>query len=128
MRFNDVFYEQILRVFPNTTCREISRDCNKSEGYFGSINAQNLELSISALVAYMASLEQKKLALNYGSSISGNKIVQITELQKLIAKEVADRKQREEEVANAKVRAMLVEAISNLQFSEITFDVPPVVI
>ena len=50
MNFKNRLYEKIKTAMPDMTVREFSNYCGKSEGYYGSITAQNLELSTNALL------------------------------------------------------------------------------
>ena len=43
-------YELTQKAIPDMTVRRFSRYCGKSEGYYGSLIAQNLDISTNALI------------------------------------------------------------------------------
>lgn len=50
MEFERTLFEKVREAFPKTTARTFSRDCGKSEGYYGSIIAQQQRISTCALI------------------------------------------------------------------------------
>ena len=79
MSFTKQLFEMTSMALPDVTARTFSRYLGKSEGYYGSITAQNLDISTNSLLFLSELLDQK-------SSINPNK--RITELQSMIAQEV----------------------------------------
>ena len=84
MSFTKQLFEMTSMALPDVTARTFSRYLGKSEGYYGSITAQNLDISTNSLLFLSELLDQK-------SSNTPNK--RITELQSMIAQEVARRMQ-----------------------------------
>jgi hypothetical protein len=97
------------------TVRGFSELCGKSPSYYGSIKAQQLELSTSAIAHLMEGIEERKLV----APASTQFITQLTEVQLFIAYEIAARHHKCSESQNIKIRHMLLEAISNLADREL---------
>ena len=57
--FSQTLYEQICIAFPSTTARTFSKDCDMSEGYWGSTQAQQLPLSTKALINLANTMDMK---------------------------------------------------------------------
>ena len=74
MSFTKQLFEMTSMALPDVTARTFSRYLGKSEGYYGSITAQNLDISTNSLLFLSELLDQK-------SSNTPNK--RITELQLL---------------------------------------------
>ena len=91
--------------------------CNhfKSPSYYGSIKAQNLELSTSAAAHLMEGIEERKMA----APASTQFITQLSDVQLFIANEIAIRHHKSCENQNIKIRHMLLEAVSNLADREL---------
>ena len=53
-------YEEVKAIFPGITSREFSGYCGMSEGYYGSVMAQNLPISTNALMVLAEVLEHKR--------------------------------------------------------------------
>jgi len=113
MNFTEELYEKISNLYVGTTIRGFSKLCGKCPSYYGSIKAQNLELSTSAITSIMGELEQRKIILTSVSS-SDNIIIQLSDIQRFMADEIAIRHHRCSESQNIKIRHMLLEAVSNL--------------
>ena len=82
MSFTKQLFEKTSMALPDITARTFSRYCGKSEGYYGSISAQNLDLSTHSLIYLSEVLELKG---NQGANRH------ISEIQSMIADEIAKR-------------------------------------
>jgi hypothetical protein len=107
--------EKISNLYVGMTVRGFSKLCGKSEGYYGSMKAQNLELSSSAISYLMEGIEERKMA----APASTQFITQLTDVQLFIANEIAIRHHKCSENQNIKIRHMILEAVSNLADREI---------
>ena len=67
MQFNTELYWALSEIYPNLTVRSISKMMGKSQGYWSSVNAQNIAVSTSALVHLLDALSCLKI-----QSISGS--------------------------------------------------------
>jgi|SaaInl5LU_22_DNA_1037371.scaffolds.fasta_scaffold35232_1 hypothetical protein len=54
---DDAIFEAVCDVIPGVTCRIFSEYCGMSEGYWGSVKAQGLMLSVDALLHLAEMLE-----------------------------------------------------------------------
>ena len=115
MTFTEELYEKISNLYLGMTVRGFSMLCGKSEGYYGSMKAQNLELSSSAISYLMEGIEERKMA----APASTQFITQLSDVQRYIADEIAQRHHKCSENQNIKIRHMLLEAVSNLSDREI---------
>jgi hypothetical protein len=115
MTFTEELYQHISSLYSGMTVRGFSKLCGKSEGYYGSMKAQNLELATSAITHLIEELEQRKMA----APASTEFITQLTEVQLFIADEIAARHHKCSENQNIKIRHMLLEAVSNLADREL---------
>ena len=119
MNFTKHLFLMTSMVLPNITARTFSRYLGKSEGYYGSITAQNLDISTNSLLFLSELLDQKS---------SNNPSKRITELQSMIAQEVARRMQTLE-TQNMAVRKLVMKSIARAYMnSEHDFSAPPIVI
>lgn len=59
MSFTQQIYAHLSASMPNMTARKFSTYCGMSEGYFGSITAQGLELSTNALFHLAEVIDQR---------------------------------------------------------------------
>ena len=115
MTFTEELYEKISNLYVGMTVRGFSKLCGKSEGYYGSMKAQNLELSSYAISYLMEGIEERKMA----APASTQFITQLTDVQLFIANEIAIRHHKCSENQNIKIRHMILEAVSNLADREI---------
>ena len=67
MQFNTELYWALSEIYPNLTVRSISKMMGRSQGYWSSVNAQKIAVSISALVHLLDALSCLKI-----QSISGS--------------------------------------------------------
>jgi hypothetical protein len=91
MTFTYAIYDKVCEAIPNTTTRSFSRDCGKSEGYYGSITAQKLNISTNALICLAEVLEVRKCLLR--DKLTASRLGKIGVAQQMIADEVAARVQ-----------------------------------
>ena len=115
MTFTEELYKKISNLYVGMTVRGFSELCGKSPSYYGSIKAQNLELSSSAIAHLMEGLEQRKMV----APASTQFITQLSNIQLFIANEIAIRHHRCTESQNIKIRQMLLGAVSNLADREL---------
>lgn len=119
MTFTKKLFEMTSLALPNITVRSFSRYLGKSEGYYGSVTAQNLEISTNGLLFLSEVLDHK-------NSITPSN--QITAVQLMIAQEVARRMQKLE-TQNIAVRKLVMKSIAQAyMLSEHEFAAPPIVI
>lgn len=109
MKFERDLFEKVCDAFPHTTARTFSRDCGKSEGYYGSITAQNQRISTSALIYLAEVLECRK---NLDASMTPKRLHYIDDAQQMIADEIAGRAQSFDS-DSFKVRTMILKALAN---------------
>jgi hemoglobin-like flavoprotein len=113
MTFTEELYQHISSLYSGMTVRGFSKLCGKSEGYFGSMKAQNLELATSAITNLLEELEQRKMMF-ISMNASAKQITELRDVQLFIADEIAARHHKCSENQNIKIRHMLLEAVSNL--------------
>lgn len=119
MSFTKQIYEKTTQALPDMSARTFSRYLGKSEGYYGSINAQNLSISTNSLLYLSEVLEHKK-------ATSPNRY--ITELQEMIADEVARRVQSLQ-TQNVAVRKLVLRAIAQRYVASADdYCAPPIII
>lgn len=116
MNNNDQIFELTNQLIPDLTSRKFSVMCGKSEGYYGSITAQKLELSRSALLGLIDAIEQIKV-----KALSTDTLAHTTDLDRLtslIYETIAERTLRETSCKNLIARRFITEAISNLSYKQ----------
>ena len=118
MTFTEELYQHISSPYSGMTVRGFSKLCGKSEGYYGSMKAQNLELATSAITHLIEELEQRKMMF-ISMNASAKQITQLRDVQLFIANEIAIRHHKCSENQNIKIRQMLLEAVSNLADREL---------
>jgi hypothetical protein len=119
MSFTKQLFEMTSMALPDVTARTFSRYLGKSEGYYGSVSSQNLDISTNSLLFLSEVLEQKSM-MNTNKSIA--------ELQTFIAKEIARRMQTLD-TQNMAVRKLVMKSIARAYMSsEHDFSAPPIVI
>jgi len=128
MTFTEELYQHISSLYSGMTVRGFSKLCGKSEGYFGSMKAQNLELATSAITNLLEELEQRKMMF-ISMNASAKQITELRDVQLFITDEIAARHHKCSENQNIKIRHMLLEAVSNLADLELANRTPaPVLI
>ena len=68
MQFNTELYWALSEIYPNLTVRSISKMMGRSQGYWSSVNAQNIAVSTGALVHLLDALSCLKIQLVPGSA------------------------------------------------------------
>lgn len=125
MTITQQIYEQVCAAIPSTTTRTFSRDCGKSEGYYGSITAQQLPISTNALICLAEVLECRKQLL--GNKLTQTRLQRIDDAQQMIADEVATRMQHIN-TDDFKVRTMIVNAVARTVATNNQSHYPPIFI
>ena len=123
MTFTEELYQHISSLYSGMTVRGFSKLCGKSEGYYGSMKAQNLELATSAITNLLEELEQRKMMF-ISMNASAKQITELRDVQLFIADEIAARHHKCSENQNIKIRHMLLEAVSNLADQELANRTP----
>lgn len=119
MSFTKQIYQYTAMALPDITARKFSRYCGKSEGYYGSISSQNLDISTNGLLYLSEVLEHKK-------TTNPNK--HINETQKLIADEIA-RRMQQVDTGNLAIRKLVLRAIASTYLeANDEFSAPAIVI
>lgn len=111
MTFTQQIYEQVHATIPDTTTRTFSRDCGKSEGYYGSITAQKLPISTNALICLAEVLECRKELLS--RHLTNARLQGIEEAQQMIADEIANRMQSIQ-TDDYKIRKMIIGSVARI--------------
>lgn len=81
MQFNTELYLTLSEIYPNLTVRSISKMMGRSQGYWSSVNAQNIAVSTSALVQLMDFLTCLKIQSMPGSARYEKLILLITKIE-----------------------------------------------
>ncbi|NDE05244.1 MAG: hypothetical protein EB003_11455 [Flavobacteriia bacterium] len=119
MTFTKQLFKMTSMALPNITAKTFSRYLGKSEGYYGSITAQKLDISTNGLLFLSEVLDQK-------NSITPSK--RIADVQLLIADEVARRMQTLE-TQNIAVRKLVMKSIAQAYMDKCeVYSAPPIVI
>ena len=119
MSFTKQIYQYTAMALPDITARKFSRYCGKSEGYYGSISSQNLDISTNGLLYLSEVLEHKK-------AINPNQL--IAETQSLIADEIA-RRMQQVDTGNLAIRRLVLRAIASTYLeANDEFSAPPILI
>jgi hypothetical protein len=103
-------YERVKALFPDTTTRLFSRYCGMSDGYYGSVVAQGLQISNEALLILAQVLEHKR---ELECAQDGAKAAGVRALQEQIAQMVATRSQPHCD-GSVQVNRMLLRALAKL--------------
>lgn len=112
MTFTQKLYEQIGNALPGTTSRSFSRLCGRSEGYFGSITAQQLLISTNSII-YLAEAMEQLMIYQRDQPHTARKMRQI---QQSIAEEIARRTQHFD-IDNLPVRKMIISAVAKAAYT-----------
>ena len=118
MSYTKQIFKEMKAIDPNITVREFSYRCGKSEGYYGSLISQELELSDDAIINLLETLEMWKLILVKTSNNSVDKIHQIGDVQKNLTRELAERTSTNHSTSNIQVRNLIIKAFVNLYQSK----------
>ena len=125
MTFTQKIYEQVHAAVPNTTTRTFSRDCGRSEGYYGSITAQKLPISTNALICLAEVLECRKELL--GQHLTNARLQRMEEVQQMIADEIASRMQSIK-TDDYKIRKMIISSVARIVAAREQQNYPPIFI
>ncbi len=112
MTFTQQLYEQVCNALPGTTSRSFSRLCGRSEGYFGSITAQQLPISTNSLI-YLAEAMEQLMIYKRDPPHTTRKMRQV---QQAIAEEIARRTQHFD-IDNLPVRKMIISAVAKAAYT-----------
>ncbi len=124
MTFTRKLFEQVCEAVPNTTARTFSRDCGRSEGYYGSITAQKLPITTNALMCLAEVLEYRKELMR---DMTPRKLAKIEEVQQMIAAEISSRIQHMD-CENMVVRKMIISAVAKSVAASEQRHYPPIFI
>lgn len=113
MTFTKQLYERICDALPGTTSRSFSRLCGRSDGYFGSINAQQLAISTNSLI-YLAEMLEHFMSVR--RHLQPSAVSKLRQAQEFIANEIARRTQ-EFEIDNLPVRQMIISAVASAAYA-----------
>ena len=122
MSYTKQIFEEMKAIDPNITVREFSYRCGKSEGYYGSLISQELELSDEAIINLLETLEMWKLILGKTPNNSVDKIHRIGDVQKDLTRELAKRTSTNHSTQNNEVRKLIINAVVHLYQSKTTAD------
>ena len=114
MSYTKQIYKEMKAIDPNITIREFSYRCGKSEGYYGSLISQKLELSDEAIINLLETLEMWKLITVKTPNNTVDKIHQIDDVQKNLTTELAERTSTNHNTLNNQVRNLIIKAVVNL--------------
>jgi hypothetical protein len=111
MTFIQQLYERLGDALPGMTTRRFSRLCGKSEGYYGSITAQQLPITTNALIYLAEMIEHIKTTQRSEMQATH----QLQRVQQFIADEIARRTQNFV-IDNLPVRKMIISAVANIAY------------
>ena len=114
MSYTKQIFNEMKAIDPNITVREFSYRCGKSEGYYGSLISQELELSDEAIINLLETLEMWKLITVKTPNNTVDKIHQIDDVQKNLTTELAERTSTNHNTLNNQVRNLIINAVVNL--------------
>jgi hypothetical protein len=119
MNFTNQIYAHLSASMPNMTARKFSSYCGMSEGYFGSITAQGLEISTNALF-HLAEVIDQNNKLNPSSTLN-------TSIE-MMASEIA-RRMQDMPTASYVIRKQVIGALGRSYAKrELEFFAPPVLL
>ena len=122
MSYTKQIFNEMKAIDPNITVREFSYRCGKSEGYYGSLISQELELSDEAIINLLETLEKWKLISVKTPNNAVDKIHQIDDVQKNLTTELAERTSTNHNTPNSQVRKLIIKAVVNLYQSKTNAD------
>ena len=114
MSYTKQIFKEMKAIDPNITVREFSYRCGKSEGYYGSLISQELELSDEAIINLLETLEMWKLITVKTPNNTVDKIHRIDDVQKNLTTELAERTSTNHNTLNNQVRNLIINAVVNL--------------
>lgn len=110
MTFIQRIYQRLSELLPNMTTRTFSHYCGMSEGYYGSVIAQNMDISSRALIRLAEVMEQ---LIDIKQRFDPATAQALREVQILIITEIATRAQKFA-VGNHMVAEMINKAMASL--------------
>ena len=122
MNYTKQIFNKMKAIDPNITVREFSYRCGKSEGYYGSLISQKLELSDEAIINLLETLEMWKLISVKTPNNTVDKILRISDVQKNLTTELAERTSTNHNTLNNQVRNLIIKAVVNLYQSKTNAD------
>ena len=122
MSYTKQIFNEMKAIDPNITVREFSYRCGKSEGYYGSLISQKLELSDEAIINLLETLEMWKLISVKTPNNTVDKVHQIDDVQKNLTTELAERTSTNHNTLNNQVRNLIIKAVVNLYQSKTNAD------
>ena len=122
MSYTKQIFNKMKAIDPNITVREFSYRCGKSEGYYGSLISQELELSDEAIINLLEALEMWKLISVKTPNNTVDKILRISDVQKNLTTELAERTSTNHNTLNNQVRNLIIKAVVNLYQSKTNAD------
>ena len=122
MSYTKQIFNKMKAIDPNITVREFSYRCGKSEGYYGSLISQKLELSDEAIINLLETLEMWKLISVKTPNNTVDKVHQIDDVQKNLTTELAERTSTNHNTLNNQVRNLIIKAVVNLYQSKTNAD------
>jgi hypothetical protein len=122
MSYTKQIFNEMKAIDPNITVREFSYRCGKSEGYYGSLISQELELSDEAIINLLETLEMWKLILAKTPNNTVDKIHRIGDVQKDLTRELAKRTSTNHSTQNNEVRKLIINAVVHLYQSKTNAD------
>lgn len=122
MSYTKQIFNKMKAIDPNITVREFSYRCGKSEGYYGSLISQKLELSDEAIINLLETLEMWKLISVKTPNNTVDKILRISDVQKNLTTELAERTSTNHNTLNNQVRNLIIKAVVNLYQSKTNAD------
>ena len=114
MSYTKQIFNKMKAIDPNITVREFSYRCGKSEGYYGSLISQKLELSDEAIINLLETLEMWKLISVKTPNNTVDKILRISDVQKNLTSELVERTSTNHNTPNNQVRNLIINAVVNL--------------
>ena len=122
MSYTKQIFNEMKAIDPNITVREFSYRCGKSEGYYGSLISQKLELSDEAIINLLETLEMWKWISVKTPNNTVDKVHQIDDVQKNLTTELAERTSTNHNTLNNQVRNLIIKAVVNLYQSKTNAD------
>lgn len=118
MGFEQRLYEAVCDALPATTTRSFSADCGMSDNYYCSIQGQNLQMSVPAML-HLAEVMELRQRL-------GETTKPINDVLVMIADEIAQR-QNKINSSSYRVQQIITKSIAKIAFErDNTYNLPPI--
>jgi len=118
MSYTKQIFNEMKAIDPNITVREFSYRCGKSEGYYGSLISQKLEISDDSIINLLETLEMWKMISSKTANNGVDKIQRICAVQINLTDELAKRTNINHKTPNNQVRNLIIKAVVNLYQSK----------